>query len=186
MSTIQKWIAALIVTVAIAGAYFFPQSQTIIQQLAGASPAGTTGQTAKLFTVVANLSAPGANATSSSILNTSANDYYINAIKAGCEVVGTSRTAYTGAALAALTLTVSTTTTSAPAAAGANIVGSTAMTLGTSTPQFVEASSTASNGATTPGSALVNNIWASGSYLTFQTNATNTAQCTFGVEAFSS
>lgn len=181
MNKLQIALLAALFVIAV-GAYWFPKAE-MAQQLAGTSTAGTTGQTAKLYTIAANLSAPGANATSSSILNTSANDLYVTSIKAGCEVVGTSRTAYTGAALAALTLTVSTTSTAAPAAAGANLVGQSTMTLGTSTPQFVDASSTAGGPS---GSVMVNNVWAPGSYMTFQTNATNTAQCTFGVEAFTS
>ena len=145
-----------------------------------ASPAGTTSQTAKFFSVVANLGTPGANATSSSILNTSANDYYVKSMNVGCETVGTSQTAYTGAGLASLTVKAATTSTAAPASnANTNLAGS--ITISTTTPNFVEASTTASSGSNS-----VNYIWASGAYMTFTTNATNTAACTFGVEAFSS
>lgn len=150
------------------------------------TPQGGTFNTAKFYGVAVNLAAPGANATSSSIQNTTGNDLYVTAIKAGCENVGTSQTAYTGAGLSKLLMTAATSSTAAPATnSNTNTVGSTAMTIGTSTAQFAEASSTASNG-TTPGSSLINNIWLAGSWMTFTTNATNTAQCTFGVDAFSS
>ena len=152
-----------------------------ITQVAGTTPQGGTTSTAHFYSVAALLAAPGANATSSSILNTTGNDLYISDIKAGCENIGTSKTAYSGTGLLALTLSVSTTSTAAPAAAGANLINNGVTNIGTSTAFFTIASSTATNGNTTSSA-----IWAAGSYLTFTTNATNTAQCTFGVTAFSS
>lgn len=176
----QNLILAGIVIVlglAIAGGYYFPKFQAV------GSPAGSTFNTAKFAGVVALLSTPGANGTSSSILNGDTSDRYITALKAGCQVLGTSKTAYSGAALAALTVSVATSSTSGPATnSNTNVVGTTAMTIGTSTPQFVSASSTASNGSTAPGSAYISNVWSAGSYLTFTTNATNTAMCTFGAD----
>lgn len=134
-----------------------------------ASP-GTTGAT-------------GANGTSTSILNPDATDRYISSIKAGCEVVGASRTAYSGTGLASLTLSVATSSTSGPSsnAGNSNVVGGGTVVIGTSTAQYAVSTSTIGTG-----SPNIYAVWASGSYLTFTTNATNTATCTFGADYFQS
>lgn len=180
MTTFQKIACVLVGAVIAVGVYggyvqlFGGNGQTAV----GTSAQGTTFGTAKFAGVAANLSAPGANATSSSILNTDANDRYITSIKVGCEGVGTSQTAFTGAGLSALTLSVATSSTAAPATNGnANVVGGGAITISTSTAQFAISSSTSPTG-----NSKVYFIWAAGSYLTFTTNATNTALCTFGSE----
>jgi hypothetical protein len=157
------------------GHYFFQPASF------GSTPAGNTFNTAKQASIVVSL----LNATSS-ILNSSGNDYYITAVKAGCENVGTSQTVFTGAGLAKLLLSVATTSTANPSAQGTNLIGQTTLTISTSTPQFVVASSTTSSGTTSIGSSVINNIWPTGSYITFTTNATNTAACTLGVDYFSS
>ena len=183
MTTISKSLLAFAVVGALAGLIaFFNVSpfRTAVENTFGASPAGTTSQTAKYFSVVANLGLPGANATSSSVLNSSANDLYVTSFKVGCEALGTSRTAYTGTGLVGLTVTAATSSTASPAS-NSNTNSAGLITIGTSTPNFVESSSTASTGSNS-----VNYIWSAGSYMTFTTNATNTAACTFGVEAFSS
>lgn len=186
MTNNTRYIVAFAVVGAILGTLAFfgltPFGRDVVQQIAGTSPAGTTGQTAKFFSIAANLASPGANGTSSSILNTSANDFYILAIKAGCSGIGSSNTAYSGGGLAALKLTVATTSTSAPATNGVNVVGGGTITIATSTVNYVVASSTAQM----PGLSSTTAMWASGSYMTFSTNATNTAACVFGVEAMSS
>lgn len=169
---------AFVIGIAIWGAYQYPNAA----QLAGTSPAGTTSATAKFYSVAASLAAPGANGTSSSVYNASANDLYITAIKAGCSGLGTSLVAYSGGGLANLLLRVATTSTSAPATNGVNVVGGGTITIATSTVDYVVASSTAQM----PGVSSTTVKWASGSYITFSTNATNTATCTFGVDAFSS
>ena len=187
MTTTSKSLLAFAVVGAIAGLVAFfgfsPFGKTIIEQFGTTTQGGTTS-TAHYYSVAVNLANPGSNATSSSILNSSPNDYYVSSIKAGCESVGTSQTAYTGTGLAALTLKVATSSTPAPATNGnTNTVGgATAITIGTSTSNFAVSSSTIS-AAGTPQPFVV---WAAGSYMTFTTNATNTAMCTFGVEAFSS
>ena len=144
---------------------------------------------AKFAGIVINLASAGANATSSSILNTSTNDYYVTAIKAGCEAVGTSLTAYTGAGLSVLTLSVGTSTTPAPVVVPSNLIGP-ALTIATSSKFFAVASSTAVGGTTsgnTGNASLVGaQIWPAGSYMTFWFNATNTAICSVGVDVFSS
>lgn len=180
MNNTTYWIVGIIGVILLVGAYFFPSSTntTTVQNVGSA--AGTTSNTAKFAGVVAVPSAPGANATSSSILNGDAGDRYITSVKVGCESVGTSKTAYTGAGLASLQVTMSTTSTAAPTAGGTTI---STITIATSTPTFLQASSTAS-GTSGTGSFLY--IWQSGSYLTFTTNATNTATCTFGGDYFQS
>lgn len=162
---------------------FFGYSPFIkMVQYAGSS-AGASFNTARFAGVVANLSTAGANATSSSVYNGDSSDRYITAIRLGCNGVGTSKTAYTGTGLSALTVSVATSSTAAPATNGnTNLVGGLAVTIGTSTANFVEASSTSASTVPNVGSNSVANIWAAGSYLTFTTNATNTAACTFGVD----
>ena len=173
---------AIVLLAAVIGGYFFPKSSIV--EIAGSSPQGSTFSSAKFAGVAVNLAAPGANATSSSVLNTSGQDVYITDLKIGCEGVGTSKTAYTGAGLASLTVKVSTSSTAAPAAVSSTLINGATFTLSTSTPFFTLASSTV--GTVGTGSSNWQLIWSAGSYLTFQTNATNTAQCTFGANYISS
>jgi len=148
------------------------------------SAAGSTFQNAKFYAVAADLSSPGSTGTSTSVLNGTTNDLYITDIKIGCEGIGTSKTAYTGTGLSALTLKVSTTSTASPAAVGTNLVNGATITISTSTPFFTLSTSTVGTAGT--GSSSYFLVWSAGSYLTFQTNATNTALCTFGANVFSS
>ena len=170
--TIILGVLAVIVTGGIVGGYYFPKNNPVF----GSSPAGSTFSTQKVAQVAVNLASPGSNGTSTSILNTDANDRFITGEEVGCETVGTSKTAYTGTGLASLTLTIATTSTAAPATIS-NTNTLPVVTIATATPNFVISSSTAG----TPGTSIVSNIWASGSYLSFATNATNTALCTIGV-----
>lgn len=156
-----------------------------VMQVAGTTPQGGTTSTAHFYSVATLLASPGANATSSSIFNPTGSDLYISSIKAGCELVGTSQTAYSGIGLAALTVFAATSSTLNPSsnAFNANKVGGGNITIGTSTAFFAISTSTigGANGSPNPYT-----VWPAASYLTFTTNATNTAQCTFGVDAFSS
>lgn len=176
MSSTTKWALGIIAAVVVVGAYFYPTSQTVIQSF-GSSTVGTTFNTAKFAGVVMTPTAPGTNATTSSILNSDSFDRYVTRVEVGCQSLGTSRTAYTGTALAALTLTIATTSTSAPGVLGNTNFVATPTTVATSTGTFVVSSST------TPVAGLVvpNEVWASGSYMTFAFNATNTGTCTAGV-----
>lgn len=181
MSTTTKAIiAAVIAVLIIGGVYYEVKVLTSPSGTAGTSPQGGTTSTAHFYSVAVQLGAPGANATSSSVLNSSPNDYYVTSIDAGCEKIGTSYTAYSGAGLAALLLTAATSSTAAPAALG-SVPLTGAITIPTSTPTFVESSTTASGG-----SSSINFIWPAGTYMSFSFNATNTAACTVGVKAFSS
>lgn len=179
MSKLQLFCAAIVgglVAIMVFVAIFPRQT---VQLAAGTTPQGGTYNNAFQASIAGiALATPGTNATSSSILNGSSNDRYLTSIKLGCEGIGTSKTAYTGAGLAALTVTMSTTSTAAPAAGGTTI---SSLTIGTSTPTFVQASSTSAVGT---GSYLY--VWPASSYLTFISNATNTATCTFGADYFNS
>lgn len=185
MINTQKIFGGIVVVAAVLGALAFfgftPYGKQVVQQF-GTSTQGSTGQTAKQYSVLGvNLVAPGANATSSSIQNNTGDDLYVTGLKVGCEGVGTSKTAYTGTGLALLTLSVGTSSTASPAVAPTNLIMS-AVTIATSTVDFTLASSTAA----TPGNSTYLNIWNAGSYMTFATNATNTAVCTYGVDVTSS
>lgn len=185
MTIFTRAIISLAVVGALFGTFAFfgltPFGKTIVEQVVGSTTQGTTGNTARQANIYGvNLAAPGANATSSSILNPTGQDVYVTAIKVGCEGVGTSKTAYSGTGLASLTFSVATTSTAAPAAQGANTINGGTFTIGTSTSYYAAASST----AVLNGSYTI--IWGAGSYLTFFTNATNTAICTFGVDYFQS
>lgn len=178
--TTKFYVVAAIAVVAIIGAYFYPKFPAILS----GSTAGSTFGSAKFAGIAVNLAAPGANATSSSLYNNDSGDRYISSIKAGCEGVGSSNTAYSGAGLAALTLSVATSSTAAPATNGNAIkVGGGTVTLGTSTPFFAVSTSTIGTSGGIPAFYFV---WNTGTYLTFTTNATNTALCTFGVDYFAS
>lgn len=184
MTLIQKSILALVGVIVLVGAYggyrylFAPAVQPVVST----STQGSTENTSRRATIAVLLAAPGANATSSTILNASPNDYYVNSLDVGCEKIGTSQTAYTGAGLASLTATFATSSTAAPSAIpSSNSIG--VLTVATSSAFWGVSSSTLSGPNGVTGST---NIWASGSYLTITFNATNTASCEVGVGYFSS
>lgn len=188
MTPFQKGILAVVgvvVLIAIYGGYEYPVA---LPQTVGTSTTGTTFGTAKFAGVAVNLANPGANGTTSSVLNTDANDRYVSSIKIGCEGVGTSLTAYTGAGLASLTMFAATSSSQTPTsnAFNTNKVGGGNVTIGTSTVTFAEGSSTTQGGATAGNNAATYSIWPTGTYMVFTTNATNTALCTFGVDYFNS
>jgi len=136
------------------------------------SAVGTTFNSAKVAQI--NFSPATGSATTTSILNTDDSNRWVKRSFAFCTGVGTSYTAYTGAGLAALTFKVATTSTAAPALV-TNTNYASDMTIATSSTFSAVSSSTINASA-------VANVWASGSYLTFIANATNTAACTVGVE----
>lgn len=184
MTTLQKAGIAFFGVVALLGGVAFfgwsPFIQPMVQQLAG-SPVGTTFNTAKIAAINWTL---GTGATTTSILNTDASDRYILSLEMGCQSVGTSQTPLTGAGLLALTVKAATTSTAAPAViSNTNIVGNSGFTLGTSSAQFVISSSTAAGPG---GFSGVANVWLAGSYMTFWSNATNTAACVTGVRYLAS
>lgn len=147
-------------------------SNTVVNTALGNSSAGTTFNTQKIANIVWALSS---SATTTSIVNSDASDRVIEQVQYYCSGIGTSKTAFTGTGLAALIFTAATTSASAPASISTtNAFLNT--TIATSSTELFVAS-------TTPGltSTAINRVWASGSYITFSTNATNTASCTIGV-----
>lgn len=178
MNTNNFIVGIIVSVIAVLGVLAYTSSN---QASVTTSPSGSTFQTAKTALVAINLASPGANGTSTSLYNGDSNDRFITSTLVGCEGVGTSKTAYSGTGLASLTLTMATSSASAPATnTNSNILP--VVTISTSTPNFVNASSTAG----TPGTSNVYSIWATGSYLTVTSNATNTALCTAGVSYFGS
>lgn len=179
MKDTATFVVALVLTLVVAlGADFLLREPAPIVNV-GTTAQGGTRSTAQLYSVAAVLTAVGANATSSSVKNNTGNDLYLTGMQVGCEGIGTSGAANgkTGG-LASLQVTMSTTSTAAPGTGGTAIQ---TITISTSTPTFVAATSTASTGYS---SYLY--VWPAGSYLTFTTNATNTAACTFGAPVLSS
>lgn len=176
MSNTTKIVLGVIAAVIVVGGYFYPGStSTTVQQLVGGTgTAGSTFGTAKYAGVIMTPSAPGTNATTSSILNSDATDRYVLSTEIGCETLGTSLTAYTGAALASLTVTAATSSATTPAVKPSIRVG--VITISTSTPPFTFASSSQLTATSSFGA-----VWSTGSYMTFDWNATNTATCTVGV-----
>lgn len=177
MKKILIALGIAIVTLLIAGGYAYPKSLFV----AGTSNPGTTFGSAKFAGVAVNLASPGANGTSTSILNTDSNDRYVTSFKIGCEKLGTSLTAYTGAPLANLLVAVGTTTTAAPASFVSFAAITNAMTVPTTTINLLVSSSTLQLAT----SSLAG-VWPTNTYMTFFFNATNTAVCTAGVDYFGS
>lgn len=156
---------------------FAKQSVTqVIQQGSQAgSPVGATFGDAKVSAIVINL----ATATSTAIQNNSGSDQYLMKDAIGCEGIGTSQTAYTGAGLASLKVQAATSSTGTGVLTNGNWVFN--FTIPTSTPTFTMSSSTVDTATTTNWT-----VWQAGSWMQFATNATNTAVCTFGVFTLSS
>lgn len=164
---LYKFIGAILVLGAITYVgVTFPQTSIFV-----GSAVGTTFNTAKVAAI--NFSPATGTATTTSILNGDASDRIITDSFAECNTLGSSFTAYTGAALANLIFTAATTSTSAPAS-----VTNTQLALN------VNISTTTTNIAYVATSTFTNiqpRIWATGTYLTFVSNATNTAACNVGV-----
>lgn len=165
-------VLALVVAI---GGYFFPQ---VVPSLG--SNSGTNTSAKQVEAVSWDLS----TGTSTSVYvptNMTASQFQLS-----CTGVGTSQTAYTGAGLASVTLEAATTSTSHTsdtptsntAVSNTNLIVST--TLATSSAITTMASTTQSVG----GLAGVSQLLLGGSYVTFFTNATNTAICNIGVQAF--
>jgi hypothetical protein len=169
-----KILLAVVGIAAIVGGYFYPKFAFV-----GGAPTGSTYGTQKQASIV--FAPATGSATSTSILNTDSTDRMVTIVQNVCGGVGTSQTAYTGAGLASLTLKAATTTTSAPAiVSNTNLVES--IVISTSTSDFVMASSTSSGLVGTSAASLGSLRWPTNTYLTFFTNATNTAICTVGVQ----
>lgn len=162
-------IGAVILAVAIYGAYQYPQQM----QLVGAIIPGTTANTSKVAEISWSLLSP--TATSTSILNTDAQDRIVINSEVFCSGVGTSGAANGGSGgLSSLIITVATSSTAAPAS-NQNL-NTWNNTIPTSTPEvYVSTSTNPVNGAD-------GRRWAANSYMTWTANATNTAQCIVDVK----
>lgn len=166
---ILAFIGAVIVAGTIYGAYLYPTSQ-----ISFGSPAGTTFNSAKIAAV--DITPLTAGATSTSILNTDASARYVASFGfAGCTGQGTSFTYPNTNATGLAAELIQVATTSVP---NNGLQGNTNyalnMTVPTSSAVYVQNSS-----STPPSNA---GYWASGTYLTFTTNATNTGACIFEVD----
>lgn len=180
MKTSKYLIASVVGLVVVVIAAVFVGISVRPESVGGApSPVGTTFNTAKI--AATEWSIFSASATTTSLYNGDATDRYISSEFSFCTGLGTSQTAYTGTGLAALTFTAATTSTSAPAvlsAVNTNYIFNS--TIATSTAVGFVASTT--EGVLSGYSR----VWPSASYLTFSTNATNTAQCLVGVHYLAS
>lgn len=161
-------IGALIVGGAILGAYQYPKQ---VQPTLGSAAVGTTFGTQKIAQIVWQPSTDAASSTS--LYNSDSNDRIVESVYYSCTGLTTSSTA-----VAALLFKAATTSTSAPATGiGTNTNLLLGTTVATSTSELYVAS-------TTPGlatSAFVRR-WAAGSYLTFNSNALQSAVCNIGVQ----
>lgn len=162
-------VFGLIVLIAvIAGAYFYPRANSFLGAVA---PAGTTAAQKGWVSVDFALS----TGSSTSVLNTDSFDRYVTDTVAYCQGLGTMLT-NTGAGVANLTLQVATTTSSAQGLQGstqyvANVTIATTTNNGTT---FVSTTTAPVNGD-------YGRLWPTGTYLTYQFNATSTnAFCTVG------
>lgn len=157
----------------------------------GASAVGTTFSTQRIAQIV--FAPTTGSATTTSIYNGDDNDRVVDSAYAYCSGVGTSLTAYTGTGLANWILSAATTSSSAPNAItntnlAMNMVMSTSSAFSftsTSTPSSYLYNVTGNGAATTSATqSAVSRVWAAGTYMTFGSNATNTAACIVGVRYF--
>ena len=139
------------------------------------SSAGTSNNVTAWSSVTLN--STNALGTSTSILNTGASDRAVIGSYVTCTSMGNVLTYGTGAGLTSTgwTLTAATTTTS-----GSGLLGNTNYivneTLATSSGILYQASTT--EGVVT----YTSRLWPTGTYLTFNLNATSTASCSVGIE----
>lgn len=154
---------------------YYVSSQDNVAPTASISPAGTTGTTGKYYSQT--LSLTSASATTTSLYNGSGFDFAIRSVDVTCQLVGTSKTAYTGTGLAALTFKMATSSTNTVTGQVTDINSNFAanITIGTSTVDSYNATSTEGVIAGT------SKIWPNGTYLLGSANATNTASCAVGV-----
>lgn len=150
---------ALVIGVAIYGAYQYPKAQVV-----AGSPAGSTFNTEKIASVEY---APATSAASStSILNTDASTRIVSSSFSSCN--GTNGQGFT---LTAATTSVANQGLQGNTNYAANIVGTTTVT----STNFYVASST--EGAIT----YTSRLWPSGTYMTFVASAINTGNCLVGI-----
>ncbi len=184
MNNLKTWAVSGVIVLSVMGglAWFgltpFKPANGVdgINGLAGSSATGSTFNTAKVAAITFAPAAAGA--TTTGILNTDANDRIVQDSFATCNTLGTSFTAYTGAALANLIFTAATGTTQAPNAnTNTNLALNVTIATTTANVQYT-ASTTFTN--------IQARVWAAGTYMNFASNATNTAVCNVGVHYLAS
>lgn len=195
MSTqLKAVLAALIAAVMAVGVYggYKYLLTPPLQVSAGTAAAGSTFNTAKTA-AIAMVFTNGA--TSTSILNTDASDRFVISNFIACSSATSTYTAVTGAGLANWIIKAATTSTNAPAViSNTNLVMNDTVATGTVGAGVASdyggiALVASSSIATTSPTGWIGNAagsanqfrWATGTYLTYWSNATNTAACTVGV-----
>lgn len=176
---VQACVVAVIASIAtglIMTTFQKPQAAPIINEVAAASPTGSTFTTSKVALVRATFLI----STSTSVLNTDSNNRYIKNLELACTGVGTSQTPYTGAGLLSQGWKISaSTSTTAASSAYLNANGNYAFVnyvMSTTSAWLTVSSSTLAIGGFSSTTE-----WLAGTYLDIFTNATNTAACTVGV-----
>lgn len=175
LTLVQACIVAVLasIVVGVIVVKLVPTSSTtqVVHEVAGASPVGSSFNSAKLaaINIIPNTSA----ASSTSILNTDSNDRYVLDTFLACSGVNGQ-----GVYLKAATTSVS----SLGLQGNANLIASTTAT--TTTTSLFDYVSTSTEG-TLP---MTGRVWPSGTYLTFLFNntATTSATCTPGVHYLAS
>lgn len=169
MNNYFKTLVAVLILVAIYGGYVYPK---MVQQIVVGSVVGSTFNNAKVAAI--NMTPSSASATSSSILNTDASDRIVTDAFVTCSQTPGNNFAPNGG-VATWIWQAATTSTNAPATLGSNSVNQALfVTVATSTADAYTATSTYTIALT--------RRWATGSYMTFQPNATSsTAVCNVGV-----
>jgi len=169
MSNKSLTVSLLVVLIVAIGGYIYPQAQSLVQ---GISTSGSNFNGPSDATAVTSL----LTSTSTSIQNTGGNDRAITSDHAFCQSVGTSNGYLTGGGIASLTLQAATTSVANQGLQGnTNYVFNTTIATTSGLAAYYVASSTE------PIPSYIGRIWPAGSWLTFNTNATNTAACSFSV-----
>lgn len=169
-------ISAIVLTFVIACfGLLYPKYDASLTASGTSSTSGVTNNSAKIASITMALS----SATSSSILNTDATDRIVESGFYSCDNLTTVLAPYTGGGFAALSFEAATTSAAASSAtAVTNANAAFKSTVATSSSFGFVASSTYA--------AAFPRVWATGSYMTFWSNATTTASCTIGLHYISS
>ncbi len=170
-------IAVVFALVGLGIGYFAFSSENVLTTVSTANDA--TFKTARIAEV--GLSPASDTSTSTSILNTDSTDRVVTNAWYYCNVLGTSKTYLTGTGLANLIFRISTSSNSTGyGVTNANyLLDSNVATTSAGTSVYTSSS-------TTPFPDNTSRLWASGSYIRFYSNATNTAQCVIGVDYLAS
>ena len=174
MKTSIKILIAVVIALVVGAAVEYFVTQEPVNTLA-ISPVGTIGTSGKYYSQTLSLAT--AAGTTTSMFNNSGVDFAARAVDVMCQTVGTSKTAYSGAGLAAVVFKMATSSTNTVTGnvpdINTNYLAN--ITIGTSTVDSYNATSTEGVIAGT------SKIWPNQTYLIISSNATNTASCAVGV-----